>query len=240
MTGDDELALGARLEELLQRQAERRDAPKWIRDVLAGKDVDATRKVEGDARVVVTGPKGDRFEIELRLTFPRKPPVAVKTWKPEIRPEWEELAEFAKLSEKELKPLSYVVVDEIVGRDDADVSISSWPSVDENGRLVFLDEPEISVHISLEELTDYLNGKGFLWSKRSDELRMGTVLAAAVRTENLAEDGERVAPEEWLVLPAYDLTEPAREKAKEAFYAAVAPTLTREQVAEIEQGAEET
>jgi hypothetical protein len=238
MTEDDEQALGVLLAELLRRQAKGRKAPKWIRDVLAGKEVDATVKEEGDARVVVTRPNGDRFEIELHVTFPRKPPVGVKTWTPEIRPEWSELAEFAQLSEEKLKNLSYVVVDEIVGLDDADVSISSWPSVDENGRLVFAEEPTLSVHISLEEFTEYLNDSGFHWSARSDELRMGTVLAAAVRTENLAEDGARVAPEEWLELPAYDLTQPAREKAKEAFYAAVAPTLTREQVAEIQQGVE--
>jgi hypothetical protein len=239
MTGDGD-SLGAQLEELLRRQAKRGEAPEWIRDVLEGKEVGATLEEEGDARVVVTRPNGDRFELELRLTFPRKPPVAVKTWKPEIDDEWKELAEFAKLSEEELKPLSYVVVDEIVGQDDADVSISSWPSVDERGRLVFPDEPEISVHISLEELTKHLNDNGFLWSKRSDELRMGTVLAVAVRTELLPEDGARLAPQEWLVLPAYDLTEPARAKAKEAFYAAVAPTLTEEQVAEIEQAADES
>jgi hypothetical protein len=240
MTGDDELALGARLEKMLGRQARRRGAPKWIRDILAGKEVDTTLKEEGDARVVVTRPNGDRFEIELRVTFPRRPPMAVNTWKPEMRPEWEELAEFTKLSEEELKPLSYVVVDEIVGQDDADVSISSWPSVDENGRLVFSEEPALSVHISLEKLTEYLNDNGFRWSARSDELRMGTVLAATVRTENLAEAGAMVAPEEWLELPAFDLTAPAREKAKEAFYAAVAPTLTPEQVADIEQAADET
>jgi hypothetical protein len=239
MTADDDQALGARLEKLLRAQATRRSAPKWIRDVLAGREVDATVEEEGDARVVVTRPNGERFEIELRLAAPSKPPVAVKTWKPEIRDKWDELADFAQLSENELKKLSYIVLDEIVGRDDADVSISSWPSVDKHGRLVFPDEPETSVYISLKELTTYLNNDGFRWSARSDELRMGTVIAAAAKTENIAEDGAKVAPEEWLVLPAYDLTQPAREKAKEAFFAAVAPTLTREQVAEINEAAQE-
>lgn len=239
MTADDDQALGARLEKLLRRQAKGRKAPKWIRDVLAGKEVDATVREEGDARVVVTRPNGDRFEIELRVAFPSRPPVAVKTWKPEVREAWRELAKFAQLSEEDLARLSYIVVDEIVGQYAADVSISSWPSVDDRGRLIFSEEPAASVRIDVRELTAYLKRTGFRWGSKVREIRMGTVLAAAVKTEHLADDGAKVAPKDWLVPPAYNITAPAREKAKEAFFAAVAPTLTSEQVAEIDKAARE-
>ena len=65
---------------------------------------------------------------------------------------------------------------------------------------------------------------------------MGTVLAANVddsvlpAAESDDEVREGAAPEprdpaDWLKAPVYDISADAREKAKEAFYAAVAPTL---------------
>ena len=61
---------------------------------------------------------------------------------------------------------------------------------------------------------------------------MGAVLAAVVDESVLpeAESEEELsaeaagAPEEWLRPPVHDISADAREKAKEAYYAAVAPT----------------
>jgi hypothetical protein len=65
---------------------------------------------------------------------------------------------------------------------------------------------------------------------------MGDAFAARVSPSGLKE-AERtlVAPSAWLRRPAHDLRAPARDKAKEAFFAAVAPTLTPVQAKELEQ-----
>ena len=227
MTGSDEHPLGAQLEDLLRRQAERRGAPAWIRDLLAGQTTDATLDEEGDARVVATRAGGDRCEIEVRVIFATPPSIGRKLWRPRG----------VGLPRKGLEKLSYIVVDEIVG-DDADVSVSAWPKVDDRGRLVFSDEPALGVRTNVKALTDYLNTVDFRSGRGSAPLRMGSALAAVVRTARLS-GGDRspVPPASWLVPPVYDISTPARAKAKEAFYAAVAPTLSPAEVEAIEQEA---
>jgi hypothetical protein len=71
---------------------------------------------------------------------------------------------------------------------------------------------------------------------RPSRLRMGCVLAVRVDKSVLPEpesneelreqaSSEPRHPDEWMEPPVYDVTEAARDKAKEAFYAAVAPTV---------------
>ncbi len=227
MTGNDKSSLGGRLEDMLRRQADRRGAPEWIRDLLAGETGDATLDEEGDARVVVTRTDGSRCEIEVRVIFPPPPPAGEKPWRPRG----------IRVADDELAKLSYIVVDEIVD-DDAYVSVSRWPAVDDRGRLVFADDPALGIRTNVEALMAYLSTTDFRSGRRSKPLRMGAAFAAAVRTDRLpGDDGPPVPPAEWLVPPVYDISSPARDKAKESFYAAVAPTLRPEEVRAIEQEA---
>ena len=228
MTGDDEKPLGERLERLLRSQAEGRDTPRWIHDLLTGKTAGTVVEEHGKARVVATRADGSRCEIEVRLTFPTPPPVGKRLWRPEG----------PGLPKRGLARLSYIVVDEIV-QDDADVSLTPWPKVDDSGRLVFSDEPALYVRASVEELTEFLANTDKRPPRSSTAIRMGTVLAAVVRADRLSTPaGSPVPPSEWLVPPVYDISTAARNKANAAFYAAVAPTLTQKQVQEIEQEAE--
>ncbi len=139
--------------------------------------------------------------------------------------------EGVELADDELARLSYLVVDEIVG-DAVDVSVSPWPGVDDRGRLVFPEEPAQTARAEAEALRRYLARD----LPQRGPLRMGDVFAARVSPSGLKEAGERLlAPSAWLRRPVHDLREPARDKAKEAFFAAVAPTLTPGQAKEMEQ-----
>lgn len=134
-----------------------------------------------------------------------------------------------ELADEELVRLSYVVVDEIVG-DAIDVSVSPWPGVDDRGRLVFPEEPAATVQADADALRRYVARD----VPEHGPLRTGDVFGARVRRARLAEAGERLlSPSTWLVRPVHDLRAPARDKAKEAFYAAVAPTLTPAQAEEM-------
>jgi hypothetical protein len=139
--------------------------------------------------------------------------------------------EGVELADAELARLSYLVVDEIVG-GAVDVSVSPWPGVDERGRLVFPEEPARTARAEAEALRRFLArdmpGRG--------PLRMGDAFAARVSRSGLKEAGERLtSPSVWLRRPVHDLRAPARDKAKEAFFAAVAPTLTPAQAKEMQQ-----
>lgn len=228
MTGDDDKPLGERLEGLLRSQAAGRDTPAWINDLLAGKARGTTIDEQGNARLVATREDGDRCEIEVRLTFPTPPPVGKRYWKPEGR----------GMPRSGFASLSYVVVDEIV-QNDADLSATSWPRMDDSGRLVFTDEPALYVRTDVRELADFLQETDLRPRGRSTAIRMGTTLAAVVRADRLARPaGKPVSPAEWLIPPIYDISDAARNKAKAAFYAAVAPTLSPEQVQKIREEAE--
>ncbi len=204
---------------MLLRQARRRRAPDWVHRALAGGAEAATVREEGDTRLVIEGQEGGRVEIDVRLRLPAAP-VGRGPWRPRG-------VGLPRKSE-ELERLSYVVVDEIV-EGMADVSVSPWPAVDDRGRLLFPDEPPRSVQADVAALLEYLRGIDFRPGDPPQELRMGAAFAAQVRREGLEPAGRRRRPPRaWLVAPVYDLRSAARDKAKQAFYAAVAPTLAPE------------
>ena len=134
-----------------------------------------------------------------------------------------------------LKTISYVVVDEVV-ENAARLSVSAWPSVDEAGRLRFEGgERPRSVPADLRLLRNFVRSNR-AGGGRPSQLRMGTVLAVRVDKSVLPEpesneemrehaSSKPRRPEEWMEPPVYDITGAARDKAKEAFYAAVAPTV---------------
>ena len=134
-----------------------------------------------------------------------------------------------------LQTLSYVVVDELV-ENAVRLSVSAWPSVDEAGRLRFEGgERPRSVPADLKQLRKFVKAKR-AGGGRSSQIRMGTVLAVRVdksvlpEPESNEEMREHASlkprrPDEWMEPPVYDITGAARDKAKEAFYAAVAPTV---------------
>ena len=134
-----------------------------------------------------------------------------------------------------LQTLSYVVVDEVV-ENAVRLSVSAWPSVDEAGRLRFEGgERPRSVPADLKQLRTFVKAKR-AGGGRSSQIRMGTVLAVRVEKSVLPEpeSNEEMRehafskprlPDEWMEPPVYDITGAARDKAKEAFYAAVAPTV---------------
>jgi hypothetical protein len=135
-----------------------------------------------------------------------------------------------------LGKLSYVVVDEIV-EDAARLSVSSWPRVDEQGRLHFeRTERARSVRVDVKELRRFVSAHRAVRRRSAPRLRMGTVFAVSVDTSALPEPEsdeemrEQAEPEPphpgvWMKPPIYDISADARDKAKEAFYAAVAPTV---------------
>ena len=134
-----------------------------------------------------------------------------------------------------LKTISYVVVDEVV-ENAARLSVSAWPSVDEAGRLRFEGgERPRSVPADLRLLRNFVRSNR-AGGGRPSQLRMGTVLAVRVDKSVLPEpesneemrehaSSKPRRPDEWMEPPVYDITGAARDKAKEAFYAAVAPTV---------------
>jgi len=108
--------------------------------------------------------------------------------------------------------MSYILVDEIEG-GMVGLAVSDWPRTDEEGRLRFDAEPVAVV-------VDRLAFERFLDEHRqpSRPLRIGDVFAARTRLAETSPD-----PEKWIEPPVHDVTADAREAAKIAFYAAVAP-----------------
>lgn len=108
--------------------------------------------------------------------------------------------------------LSYILVDEIEG-GLVGLAVSEWPRTDEQGRLRFDSEP-------MQVAVDRRAFERFLDEHRepSRPLRIGDVFAARTRPAEAGLD-----PERWIEPPVHDVTADAREAAKIAFYAAVAP-----------------
>ena len=106
--------------------------------------------------------------------------------------------------------LSYIVVEEMDG-GLAVLAVSDWPRTDERGRLRFDSEP-VQVAVQRDAFERFLD----LHRQPSRPLRTGDVFAA--RTGAPAPH-----PEGWIEPPVHDVTADAREAAKIAFYAAVAP-----------------
>jgi hypothetical protein len=209
-----------RLHALLLRQAREAGVPDWIVAVLEG-DEEATYADESSAQLRVERGDGQSFDIRVQLVPPATPPALVGPWLPG-----------GAVPDAEVEALSYVVVDEIVG-DMADLAVTRWPQLDDRGRLRFPDEESLTIRARSEDLRAYLTEPG---AGEGRAARMGDVLAARVdreklealaRDDDVAEDPP--SPDDWLVPPVYDIGEAARAKAKEAFYAAVTPTLSEDQ-----------
>lgn len=201
---------------MLLRQARQRGAPDWAIRVLDGDVPEGDVSEVGDFRLLIGHADGGRFEIDVRVFLPARPAVGTDPWRPEG----------IDVADDELRRLSYIVVDEIV-EDTAALSASPWPAIDDRGRLVFPDEPALSVHASVATLVRYFKRTDFRPGDPPEALRMGYAFAARVRRARLgATDSPLLPPSAWLMPPLYDIHSPARDKAKEAFYAAVAPTLS--------------
>src|SRR5215210_741562 len=99
-----EADLAERLIAMLERQARRRRAPRWVTHALRGRSEDLRVAEEHDSRLVFTRSDGARFDVEVRLALPARPAVLPDLWRPEA----------VDMSEEELRSLSYIVVDEIV------------------------------------------------------------------------------------------------------------------------------
>jgi hypothetical protein len=108
--------------------------------------------------------------------------------------------------------LSYIVVDEIEG-GMVGLSVSDWPRTDEQGRLRFDSEP-LSVVVDRRAFGRFLDEH----RQPTRPLRIGDVFAARTRPVEPS-----LNPERWIEPPVHDVTADAREAAKIAFYAAVAP-----------------
>lgn len=142
---------------------------------------------------------------------------------------------------------AYVVVDEIVG-GRIGLSIARWPWLDDAGRLRFGDaEADEFVGVSLEGFQELLQQRRMLMVMTSEErplssdagqalseraVRIGDVFAVP-RAESGEWTHEDEVGESHLVVPAgaliFDITYEAREQAKLAAAAAVAPPLDEEQ-----------
>src|SRR5215204_848289 len=108
--------------------------------------------------------------------------------------------------------LSYIVVEEIEG-GMVGLAVSDWPTTDDKGRLRFDSEP-VQAAVELVELERFLD----LHRQPSRPLRVGDVFAARTGPPT-------THPEGWIEPPVHDVTVDAREAAKVAFYAAVAPII---------------
>jgi hypothetical protein len=218
--------LPARLNQLLLRQARERGAPDWVVALLEGEEAAAGYSEESGSELRVKGPEGEELGVRVQLLAPAPPPATTGPWAPE-RPD---------IGEGELAGLSYVVVDEIVG-DVADLSVSPWPEVDERGRLRFVEGGRLSVRAGTEQLRGYLARTDFRTTAALRPVRTGDVFAVKVRRRKLESLARRRAagapqpPSAWMIPPVWDIAGAARDKAKEAFYAAVTPTLTPQQAA---------
>jgi hypothetical protein len=107
--------------------------------------------------------------------------------------------------------LYYAWVEEIV-EDAVDIHVQSWPQIDDHGRMIFDDEPAA---ISVGDMT-----AGQLFGTRPS---IGQVYAISVEALEWLADG---APDTGDATPtgfAVPISEDARDAAKAAFYAAVAP-----------------
>jgi hypothetical protein len=203
--------LPARIAELFVQQARRR-LPGWLVSELEADVPAGDVEIEALSASTVRIRKGDEaVEVRVQIVPPRPKPTALTAWRPPS----------LRRARAPLEQLSYVVVDEIVA-DGVRLSVSDWPQVDERGRLHFEEGGTLSVEADLGELVDFLAGAR-RDGRRRMEVRMGTVLAAKVKRAALRRSAPH--PGDWLVPPVYDVSADARTKAKEAFYAAVTPTL---------------
>jgi hypothetical protein len=214
-----------RIANLLLEQAKARDAPPWLQALVTGEAEPTEIRDESDTILDVRR-NSESCEVHIQLVLPAQAPETRGPWAPGG----------LDLSEAELARLSYIVIDEIV-EEIISVSVSAWPRVDDRGRLVFSDDPSVSVWADASALRRYLERTAFGDAGELRRLRMGDTFAARVRASKLGRT-ERAGsgpapPSAWIIPPVYDLRGQARDKAKEAFYAAVSPVLTPEQMKEM-------
>lgn len=124
-----------------------------------------------------------------------------------------------------VQALSYLVVEEIVD-DVASLTVTAWPAADRHGRLRFDLGHVAEFAVGLDHLRAHLY-QG--WLGRAP--RIGDVFGAEVDHEQLAATHGRLQTLERLVPgPVYDLSAQARTVAKLAFFAAVAPLFSGDEV----------
>jgi hypothetical protein len=162
-----------------------------------------------------------------RPTYEQRSAGPRRTWLPPgLPPDWNAHASFL-----------YSVVDEKI-EGLVTISFSSWPLVDEDGRLSFPDEAVTLVfqEVPLSEFLAQTRQLSAPAEAPSDlvsrELRVGDVFAVQPRPrlarvlEGEAQEPDRsVIPDRWLSPPVFDVTPDARDAAKLAYYAAAAVLL---------------
>lgn len=162
-----------------------------------------------------------------RPTYEQRSAGPRRTWLPPgLPPDWNAHASFL-----------YSVVDEKI-EGLVTISFSSWPLVDEDGRLSFPDEAVTLVfqEVPLSEFLAQTRQLSAPAEAPSDlvsrELRVGDVFAvqprprlARVLEGEAQEPGRSVIPDRWLSPPVFDVTPDARDAAKLAYYAAAAVLL---------------
>jgi hypothetical protein len=140
--------------------------------------------------------------------------------------------------------LRYLVVDEIVG-GAVGLSLCEWPWLDAQGRLHFSGHDASMLGAELGPFRDFLAEHRRPHGLAERPVRIGDVFAVRVKERALARLAAsidektrlepRVAPEEWLESPLYDVSADAREAAKVAFYAAVAPVVAADEARPLQE-----
>jgi hypothetical protein len=147
------------------------------------------------------------------------------------------------------RAFAYVTVDEIIG-DDIGLVVAPWPRVDESGRLRFAPEQsqrliggnriEFSAFIHRERVVMVVTFAGQLEDQTADALRardlaIGDVFAipADAIDQSLDDDGQLTDLAALDGVVVYDLSVEARQRAKLAMAAALAPALDVERAKEI-------
>jgi hypothetical protein len=140
--------------------------------------------------------------------------------------------------------LRYAVVEERVSGTLA-LRVSAWPGVDEQGRLWFPGgDDEVEVGADVGELWAFLRRhrrvahlpSAARRAFRAREPELGDVFAVVAKGPGLhraAETDAIVKPSSWIKPPVFDVTADARQAARQAFYLALTPPLSKAARAEI-------
>lgn len=132
----------------------------------------------------------------------------------------------------------YVTIDELEPTI-ALLLVTEWPTVDARGRLYF--EKDLAILVVERASLESLLRRREPTALANRDLRIGDVFAIRFRESTPFLDGgdgtetQRVDLEKWVIPPVLDVTRDAREAAKAAYYAAVAPTITHAQAVRLER-----
>jgi hypothetical protein len=158
--------------------------------------------------------------------------AVAEVWLPDV------VAHVAGPSRRARPDVDYIVVDEI-DEDVAVLLIEPWPRLDDRGRLRFGDEDaRVSVEVHVPALRERLTERRATMELTGDDraafaqrpVRVGDAFAGRVDRRALGEDTGSLA---FVVGPIIDITREAREAAKAQQYAAAAPVLSEDEVAEL-------